>query len=178
MEPAKGCFWHYLLLWLEEVKFLLIFNPLGKLELYRGDLGMIGVWWIIIWRGECQWQGGCCSGFREFSTSLHKAPVPAQLCQHQESAGGPHILHLMGVEKVWGEAWAASHALQESSSPPSQSLQWVGQQGFQGPLQEHGCSWVKFGPWFTPRFSPGARVLERLIVHGGNPKCHLVHLVH
>lgn len=65
---------------------------------------------------------------------------------------------------------------QDSSSPPSQSLQWFGQQGFQGPLQEHSCSWVQCGPWFTPGLSQGARVLELLILHGGNPKCHLVHL--
>lgn len=65
---------------------------------------------------------------------------------------------------------------QDSSSPPSQSLQWFGQQGVQRPLQEHSCSWVQFGPWFTPGFSQGARVLELLILHGGNPKCNLVYL--
>lgn len=65
---------------------------------------------------------------------------------------------------------------QDSSSPPSQSLQFFGQQGVQEPLQEHNCSWVQFGPWFTPELSQGAWVLELLILHGGNPKCNLVQL--
>lgn len=61
MEPAKGYFWHYSLLWFEEVRFLLIFNPLGKLELYRGDLGQLvfdglefeeenaDAGWLLLW---------------------------------------------------------------------------------------------------------------------------------
>lgn len=127
---------------------------------------MIGLWWIIILRGEHWWQGGCCSGFREFSISFMRLQ-----CQDSSaSTRGVLACPTSCISLEWRKSevrpglpgMLCCACQQDSSSPPSQSLQWFGQQGIQRSLQEHSCSWVQWGPWFTPGLSQGAQVLELL----------------